>query len=63
MVKKKESKKIIKVKELEAPEAGSTRFFFTANPELANWIYDCCESTGLYPYEFIRAKLTQSMKD
>lgn len=62
MVKKKKSKKLIKVKEFEAPEAGSTRFFFTANPELATWIYDSCESLGLYPYEFIRAKLTQCMK-
>lgn len=63
MTKKKTAKKITKVKEFEKPEAGSTRFFFTANPKLADWIYNCSESLGLYPYEFIRAKLTKIMKD
>lgn len=63
MTKKKATKKLVKVKEFKAAEAGSTRFFFTANPELTKWIHDSGERLGLYPYEFIRARLTQAMKE
>lgn len=57
----KKNKKVIKVKQFEPAESGSTRFFFTAPPALAEWVYQSSEAAGLYPYEFIRSKLLQVM--
>lgn len=60
---KKPPSKMKRVHELEAAPKDSTRFFFTANPSLSKWIYDNSERLGLYHYEFIRARLTQAMKE